>query len=197
MKIDLRYILLIATCAILAWMMSSCNTQKPLAETISNTEVNRDSTTNTTTEITTTETTKESDKAYTIDADSAYTALSIHCDSLGNAYISAIEQMQGKHTDLEFQLKNNKLQIKAIQEEYEIIVHGLYKEIERLESEKQQLSTYISTELSQEKQEPVIVKEVPAWVEWVKWLAVIGAGFILYYVIRFGLWVYRKFVLHV
>ena len=34
MKIDLRYILLIATCAILAWMMSSCKTVDCIPETI-------------------------------------------------------------------------------------------------------------------------------------------------------------------
>lgn len=191
MKIDLRYILLIATCAILAWMISSCGSNKALSE-ITNTEVKSDSTATTNTETKVTETTKESDKAYTIDADSAYAALSIYCDSLGNAYIADIEQLQGKRTDLELQLKNNKLQIKAIQEEYDIIVHGLYKEIERLEVEKQQLSTYIATELSQELQEPV--KYVP---EWIKWLAGIGGAAILYCIVRFALWVYRKFVLKV
>lgn len=34
MKIDLRYILLIATCAILAWMISSCKVQDCIQETI-------------------------------------------------------------------------------------------------------------------------------------------------------------------
>ena len=34
MKIDLRYILLIATCAILAWMISSCKTVDCIPETI-------------------------------------------------------------------------------------------------------------------------------------------------------------------
>lgn len=34
MKIDLRYILLIATCAILVWMMSSCKVQDCIPETI-------------------------------------------------------------------------------------------------------------------------------------------------------------------
>ena len=34
MKIDLRYILLIATCAILAWMISSCKVQDCIPETI-------------------------------------------------------------------------------------------------------------------------------------------------------------------
>lgn len=33
--------------------------------------------------------------------------------------------------------------------------------------------------------------------QYIKWLAWIGAGFILYYVIRFALWVYKKFFLKV
>ena len=197
MKIDLRYILLIATCAILAWMISSCNTQKPLAETFSNTEVNRDSTTNTTTEITTTETIKESDVAQSVDADSAYAKLRFECDSLGNVLLVALEQEQGKRTSLELQLKDNILKIQAIQEEFEVIVKGLKRDKEVLIKENTELKEKLSSVQSQEKQEPVIVKEVPAWVEWVKWLAVIGAGFILYYVIRFGLFVYRKFFLKV
>ena len=197
MKIDLRYILLIATCAILAWMISSCNTQKPLAETFSNTEVNRDSTTNTTTEITTTETIKESDVAQSVDADSAYAKLRFECDSLGNVLLEALEQEQGKRTSLELQLKDNILKIQAIQEEFEVIVKGLKRDKEVLIKENTELKEKLSSVQSQEKQEPVIVKEVPAWVEWVKWLAVIGAGFILYYVIRFGLFVYRKFFLKV
>lgn len=174
-----------------------CNTPKPVAETISNTEVRNDSITNTTTETTTTETIKESDVAQSVDADSAYAALQFECDSLGNVLIRDLEQEQGKRTSLELQLKDNILKIQAIQEEFEIIVKGLKREKEVLIKENTELKEKLSSVQSQEKQEPVIVKEVPAWVEWVKWLAVIGAGFILYYVIRFGLWVYRKFVLHV
>lgn len=197
MKIDLRYILLIATCAILAWMISSCKTPQPVAETISNTEVRNDSITNTTTETTTTETIKESDVAQSVDADSAYAALQFECDSLGNVLIRDLEQEQGKRTSLELQLKDNILKIQAIQEEFEIIVKGLKRDKEVLIKENTELKEKLSSVQSQEKQEPVVIKEVPAWVEWVKWLAVVGAGFILYYVIRFGLWVYRKFVLHV
>lgn len=174
-----------------------CKTPQPVAETISNTEVRNDSVTNTTTEITTNETIKESDVAQSVDADSAYAALQFECDSLGNVLIRALEQEQGKRTSLELQLKDNILKIQAIQEEFEIIVKGLKRDKEVLIKENTELKEKLSSVQSQEKQEPVIVKEVPAWVEWVKWLAVIGAGFILYYLIRFGLWVYRKFFLKV
>ena len=170
---------------------------KQLPPVVSNTttDVRNDSVTNTTTEITTNETIKEIDVAQSVDADSAYAALQFECDSLGNVLIRDLEQEQGKRTSLELQLKDNILKIQAIQEEFEVIVKGLKRDKEVLIKENTELKEKLSSVQSQEKQEPVIVKEVPAWVEWVKWLAVIGAGFILYYVIRFGLWVYRKFVL--
>lgn len=198
MRID--YIIQTIVAALIAGMLIffvGCKTPKPVAETISNTEVRNDSITNTTTETTTTETIKESDVAHSVDADSAYAALQFECDSLGNVLIRDLEQEQGKRTSLELQLKDNILKIQAIQEEFEVIVKGLKRDKEVLIKENTELKEKLSSVQSQEKQEPVIVKEVPAWVEWVKWLAVIGAGFILYYVIRFGLWVYRKFVLKV
>ena len=181
--------------AMLVAMLQSCKTPKPVAETISNTEVKHDSTTNTTTEITTNETIKESDVAQSVDADSAYAALQFRCDSVGNVLLVALEQEQGKRTNLELQLKDNILKIQAIQEEFEIIVKGLKRDKEVLIKENTELKEKLSSVQSQEKQEPIVVKEVPGWVNWVKWLAVVGAGFILYYLIRFGFWVYKKFTL--
>lgn len=181
--------------AVVALMLSGCKTPQPVAETISNTEVRNDSITNTTTETTTTETIKESDVAQSVDADSAYAALQFECDSLGNVLIRDLEQEQGKRTSLEVQLKDNILKIQAIQEQFEVIVKGLQRDKEVLIKENTELKEKLSSTQLQEKQEPVIVeKPIP---DIVKWLAWIGAGFILYYVIRFGLWVYRKFVLHV
>lgn len=173
-------------------VFQSCKTPKPVAETISNTEVKHDSTTNTTTEITTNETIKESDVAQSVDADSAYAALQFKCDSLGNVLLVALEQEQGKRTSLELLLKDNVLKIQAIQEEFEIIVKGLQRDKEVLIKENTELKEKLSNVQSQEKQEPIVVKEVPGWVNWVKWLAVVGAGFILYYLIRFAIWVYKK-----
>lgn len=187
--------IVVATLVAFMLWFSSCKTPQPVAETISNTEVRNDSITNTTTETTTTETIKESDVAQSVDADSAYAKLRFECDSLGNVLLVALEQEQGKRTSLELQLKDNILKIQAIQEEFEVIVKGLKREKEVLIKENSELKEKLSSVQSQEKQEPVVIKEVPAWVEWVKWLAVVGAGFILYYLIRFGLWVYRKFTL--
>lgn len=177
-----------------ALMLSGC---KQLPPVVSNTttEVRNDSVTNTTTEITTNETIKESDVAQSVAADSAYSALQFECDSLGNILLKSLEQEQGKRTNLELQLKGNVLKIKAIQEEFEIIVKGLKRDKEVLIKENTELKEKLSSVQSQEKQEPIIVKEVPGWVNWVKWLAVVGAGFILYYLIRFGFWVYKKFTL--
>lgn len=173
-------------------VFQSCKTPKPIAETISNTEVKHDSTANTTTEITTNETIKESDVAQSVDADSAYAALQFECDSLGNVLMRALEQEQGKRTSIELQLKDNILKIQAIQEEFEIIVKGLKRDKEVLIKENTELKEKLSSVQSQEKQEPIVVKEVPGWVNWVKWLAVVGVGFILYYLIRFAIWVYKK-----
>lgn len=198
MRIDyiIRTIVAAVCVAMLVWMCS-CNTPKPMVTTTNNTEVKHDSTTHTTTETEVKETIKESDVAQSVDADSAYAKLRFECDSLGNVLLVALEQEQGKRTSLALQLKDNILKIQAIQEQFEVIVKGLQRDKEVLIKENTELKEKLSSTQSQEKQEPVIVKEVPAWVEWVKWLAVIGAVFILYYLIRFGLWVRRKLVLKV
>lgn len=172
-------------------VFQSCKTPKPVVETISNTEVKHDSTANTTTEITTNETIKESDVAQSVDADSAYAALQFECDSLGNVLLVALEQEQGKRTNLELQLKDNILRIQAIQEEFEVIVKGLKRDKEVLIKENTELKEKLSSTQSQEKQEPVIVeKPIPAIVRWLAW---IGGAAILYVVLRFALWIYKKF----
>lgn len=183
--------------AICSCLLPSCKTPKPAVE-VNNSEVKTDSTSSTHTETTVKETTKESEKGYTVDADSAYSELLFKCDSLGNVYLSNIAQLQGKRTDLELQLKQTQegalLEIKAIQEEYDILIKGLHKEIERLETEKQQLSTYIAAESNTEKQEPIITNEIPDIVKWFAW---IGAATVLYVLLRVALWVYKKFFLKV
>jgi hypothetical protein len=181
--------------AMLVWMLQSCRTPRPVAETISNTEVKHDSTTHTTTETEVKETIKESDVAQSVDADSAYAALQFECDSLGNVLMKSLEQEQGKRTSLELQLKDNILKIQAIQEQFEVIVKGLKRDKEVLIKENTELKEKLSSVQSQEKQEPVIVeKPIPAIV---KWFAGIGAFFVVFYLVKFGLWVYRKLVLKV
>lgn len=174
-----------------------CHTQQLIAEKISNTEVKSDSIKNTTIETTTIETIKESDVAQSVDADSAYAALQFKCDSLGNVLLVALEQEQGKRTSLEVQLKDNILKIQAIQEKFEVIVKGLQRDKEVLIKENTELKKKLSSTQSQEKQDPVIIKEVPGWVDWVKWFAWIGVASVLYLLTRVGLWIYKKFVLNV
>ena len=171
-----------------------CKTPKlQVAETINNTEVKHDSTTHTTTETEVKETIKESDVAQSVNADSAYAALQLSCDSMGNVLINALEQEQGKRTNLELQLKDNILKIQAIQEEFEIIVKGLKRDKEVLIRENTELKEKLSSVQSQEKQEPVIVeKPIPDIVKWFAW---IGAFFVVFYLVKIGLWVYRKFFL--
>jgi hypothetical protein len=178
--------------AMLVWMLQACNTPKPMVTTTSNTEVKHDSTTHTTTETEVKETIKESDVAQSVDADSAYAKLRFECDSVGNVLLVALEQEQGKRTNLELQLKDNILKIQAIQEEFEVIVKGLKRDKEVLIKENTELKEKLSSVQSQEKQEPVIVeKPIPAIVKWFAW---IGAFFVVFYLVKFGLWVYRKFV---
>lgn len=177
--------------ALLILCMIACKTQNPVAETITNSEMRNDSITNTTTETTTTETIKESDVAHSVDADSAYAKLRFECDSLGNVLLVALEQEQGKRTSLELQLKDNILKIQAIQEQFEVIVKGLKRDKEVLIKENTELKEKLSSVQSKEKQEPVIVeKPIP---DIVKWLAWIGGAAILYVVLRFALWIYKKF----
>lgn len=177
------------------WMVQSCKSPQPVAETISNTEVRNDSITNTTTETTTTETIKESDVAQSVDADSAYAALQFECDSLGNVLLKSLEQEQGKRTNLELQLKDNILKIQAIQEEFEVIVKGLKRDKEVLIKENTELKEKLSSTQLQEKKEPITVEEpIP---DIVKWLAWIGGAAILYVLFRIALWIYKKFFLKV
>lgn len=176
--------------AMLVWMLQGCNTPKPMVTTTSNTEVKHDSTTHTTTETEVKETIKESDVAQSVDADSAYAALQFECDSVGNVLLVALEQEQGKRTNLELQLKDNILKIQAIQEQFEVIVKGLKRDKEVLIKENTELKEKLSSVQSQEKQEPVIVeKPIPAIVKWFAW---VGAAAILYVVLRFALWIYKK-----
>ena len=173
----------------------SCKTPLPAVTTTNNTEVKHDSTTHTTTETEVKETIKESDVAQSVDADSAYAKLRFECDSLGNVLLVALEQEQGKRTNLELQLKDNILKIQAIQEEFEVIVKGLKRDKEVLIKENTELKEKLSSVQSQEKQEPEIGENpIPTIVRWFAW---IGAFFVVFYLVKIGLLVYRKLVLKV
>lgn len=124
------------------------------------------------------------DTIVTIAPDSASIKALLECDSAGNVLIKELQEAQGKNVALQAQLKNT-------DKGTTVVIDCKQDSLERviaLQNEK-------ISELNNNKQtETIEVKYIP---DIVKWLAWIGAGFILYYVIRFGLWVYRKFVLHV
>lgn len=132
MKIDLRYILLIATCAILAWMISSCKVQDCIPETIVRDSVRVE---------------QKLDSIYLYEKDSIF-----------------IKQTPDT----------------VFVEKY----ITRYKDVLKIERD-----TIYQDNRVVEVQE---VKYVP---EWIKWLAGIGGVAILYCIVRFALWVYRKFVL--
>lgn len=180
-------------------IMVGCAIQQPtIVETTDTLNVFNDSASNKTIQTEVKEHVYESDKAHTINADSAYAALLLKCDSIGNVYIDQIVQEQGLRIALEMQLEKakdgSKLQIKSIQDEFEVIIRGLNRDKETLIKENTELRETLSSKQFKEKQEPIVIKEVPGWVNWVKWLAIIGAAFILYYVIRIVLFIYRKFL---
>lgn len=156
----------IAVC-IMVWLLQSCKTPQPIVQTeVKEVVVERE----------------VRDTIVTIQPDSASIKALLECDSAGNVLIKELQEAQGKNVALQAQLKNT-------DKGTTIVIDCKQDSLERviaLQNEK-------ISELNNNKQtETIEVKYIP---DFVKWLAWIGAGFILYYVIRFGLWVYRKFVL--
>lgn len=134
MKIDLRYILLIATCAILAWMMSSCKVQDCIPETIVRDSIRVE---------------QKLDSIYLYEKDSIF--IKEKADTVFiEKYITRYKDVLKVQRDTIYQ-DNKVVEVKV--EEY-----------------------------------------VP---QRIKWLAGIGGAAILYCIVRFALWVYRKFVLKV
>lgn len=158
----------IAVC-IMVWLLQSCKTPQPIVQTeVKEVVIERD----------------VRDTIVTIAPDSASIKALLECDSAGNVLIKELQEAQGKNVALQAQLKNtNKgtaIVIDCKQDSLERVIALQNEKISELNNNKQT--------------ETIEVKYIP---DIVKWLAWIGAGFILYYVIRFGLWVYRKFVLKV
>ena len=166
----IRIIVAALLVALLVTILPSCKTPQPIVQTeVKEVVVERE----------------VRDTIVTIAPDSASIKALLECDSAGNVLIRELQEAQGKNVSLALALKNLKgkpatLAIDCKQDSLEKVI--------ALQNEKIQ-------ELSNNKQvETIEVKYIP---EVVKWFAWIGAGFILYYVIRFCLWVYRRFVLKV
>ena len=155
--------------AMLAWMLQSCKTNQPIVQT----------------EVKEVVVEKEvRDTIVTIAPDSASIKALLECDSAGNVLIKELQEAQGKNVALQAQLKNTN-------KGTAIVIDCKQDSLERviaLQNEK-------ISELSNNKQtETIEVKYIPDIVKWFAW---IGAFFVVFYLVKIGLWVYRKFVLHV
>lgn len=156
----------IAFCiAMLALMLQSCKTQQPIVQT----------------EIKEVVVEKEvRDTIVTIAPDSASIKALLECDSAGNVLIKELQEAQGKNVKLQLSLeqasRNGVVMVECKQDSLERVI--------ALQNEK-------ISELSNNKQtETIEVKYIP---EVVKWFAWIGGAAILYVVLRFALWIYKKF----
>ena len=124
------------------------------------------------------------DTIVTIAPDSASIKALLECDSAGNVLIRELTEAQGKNVKLQLSLQqasgNGVVTVDCKQDSLERVI--------ALQNEK-------ISELSNNKQtETIEVKYIP---EVVKWFAWIGAFFVVLYLVKIGLWVYRKFVLKV
>ena len=122
------------------------------------------------------------DTIVTIAPDSASIKALLECDSAGNVLIKELQEAQGKNVALQAQLKNTN-------KGTAIVIDCKQDSLERviaLQNEK-------ISELSNNKQtETIEVKYIPDIVKWFAW---IGAFFVVFYLVKIGLWVYRKFFL--
>ena len=134
MKIDLRYILLIATCAILAWMISSCKVQDCIPETIVRDSIRVE---------------QKLDSIYLYEKDSIF--IKEKADTV------FIEKYITRYKDV------MKVERDTIYQENKVV-------------------------------EVNVEQYVP---QYIKWFAGIGAFFVVFYLVKIGLWVYKKCVLKV
>ena len=124
------------------------------------------------------------DTIVTIQPDSASIKALLECNSAGNVLIKELQEAQGKNVALQAQLKNTS-------KGTAIVIDCKQDSLERviaLQNEK-------ISELSNNKRtETIEVKYIPDIVKWFAW---IGAFFVVFYLVKIGLWVYRKFILKV
>lgn len=155
--------------AMLVWMLQSCKTPQPIVQEVTKEVVVER---------------EVRDTIVTIAPDSAGIKALLECDSAGNVLIKELQEVQGKNVSLQAQLKNtNKgtaLVIDCKQDSLEKVIAIQEEQIKELNSNKQV--------------ETIEVKYIP---EVVKWFAGIGAFFVVFYLVKIGLWVYRRFFLKV
>lgn len=155
--------------AMLAWMLKSCKSPQPIMQTeVKEVIVERE----------------VRDTIVTIAPDSAIIKALLECDSAGNVLIRELQEEQGKNVKLQLSLEqasgNGVVTVECKQDSLERVI--------ALQNEK-------IKELSNNKQvETVEVKYIPDVVKWFAW---IGAFFVVFYLVKIGLWVYRRFFLKV
>ena len=169
---DAIRIIALGICALLfAWMVTSCKTPQPIVQTeVKEILVERTIT----------------DTIVTIAPDSASIKALLECDSAGNVLIKELEEVQGKNVSLALALKNAKgkptttIAIDCKQDSLEKVIALKDETIKELSNNKQV--------------ETIEVKYIP---EVVKWFAWIGAAFLVIYLVKIALWVYKTFFLKV
>lgn len=154
-------------------MLSGCKTPKPIVQTeVKEVVVERE----------------VRDTIVTIAPDSASIKALLECDSAGNVLIKELQEEQGKNVALEMALKNkqnDKGESAGATLEIDCKADSLQMVIDVQNEHIRELNDIISKHVEEIKYIPDIVK----------WLAWIGAFFIVFYLVKFGLWVYRKFTL--
>ena len=169
MKLDyiIQTIVAAVLVALMVWVLQGCKSPQPIVQT----------------EVKEVVVEKEvRDTIVTIAPDSASIKALLECDSAGNVLIKELQEAQGKNVALQAQLKNTN-------KGTAIVIDCKQDSLERviaLQNEK-------ISELSNNKQtETIEVKYIPDIVKWFAW---IGAFFVVFYLVKIGLWVYRKFFL--
>lgn len=155
--------------ALMVWVLQGCKSPQPIVQTeVKEVVVERE----------------VRDTIVTIAPDSASIKALLECDSAGNVLIRELQEAQGKNVKLQLSLEqssgNGVVTVECKQDSLERVI--------ALQNEKIQ-------ELSNNKQvETVEVKYIPDGVKWFAW---IGAFFVVLYLVKIVLWVYRKFFLKV
>lgn len=169
MKLDyiIQTIVAAVLVALMVWVLQGCKSPQPIVQTeVKEVVVERE----------------VRDTIVTIAPDSASIKALLECDSAGNVLIKELQEEQGKNVKLQLSLEqasgNGVVTVECKQDSLERVI--------ALQNEKIQ-------ELSNNKQtETIEVKYIPNVVKWLAW---IGAFFVVFYLVKFGLWVYGKFIL--
>ena len=169
--VNILRVIVAAICVAIMLAMFGCKTPQPIVQTeVKEVLVERTIT----------------DTIVTIAPDSASIRALLECDSAGNVLIKELEEVQGKNVSLALALKNSQkgkpatLAIDCKQDSLEKVIALKDETIKELSNNKQT--------------ETIEVKYIP---EVVKWFAWIGAAFLVLYLVKIALWVYKTFFLKV